>query len=236
MTITIFDTRHYHYPQNFMEIKPKLARLEKAIKKLEANLIDANEDANIELLKERLNDELGLKIDYARELNPDQLLAATTIEGKVLVIAGAGSGKTKTLTYRTSYLLENGVTPKSILLLTFTRKAANEIKSRAKTLLTNSLSDEDLAKDELPTDKRLNDITSGTFHSFCNMLLRQYSGLLGINPRFTILDTGDSEDAIDLIHKEKSILRKPKAKPFHARKHCKISFLALGIDAFISAT
>ncbi|AMN49280.1 UvrD-helicase domain-containing protein [Psychrobacter sp. P2G3] len=218
MTTTIFDTHRYNYPQNFMEIKPKLTRLEKAIKKLEANLIDADDDANIELLKQRLNGELELKVDYASELNPDQLLAATTIDGKVLVIAGAGSGKTKTLTYRTSYLLENGVTPKSILLLTFTRKAANEIKSRAKTLLNNTLSDDELSEDILPTSKALNDITSGTFHSFCNMLLRQYSGLLGINPRFTILDTGDSEDAIDLIHKEKKYPAQTKSQAFPRKK------------------
>ena len=218
MTTTIFDTRGYDYPQNFMEIKPKLARLEKAIKKLEANLIDADDDANIELLKQRLNSNLGLKVDYASELNPDQLLAATTIDGKVLVIAGAGSGKTKTLTYRTSYLLENGVTPNSILLLTFTRKAANEIKSRAKTLLVNRLSDEELSEDILPTTKALNDIISGTFHSFCNMLLRQYSGLLGINPRFTILDTGDSEDAIDLIYKEKKYPAQTKKQAFPRKR------------------
>ena len=218
MTSTIFDTHRYHYPQNFMEIKPKLARLEKAIKKLEANLIDADDDANIVLLKQRLNSDLGLKVDYASELNSNQLLAATTIEGKVLVIAGAGSGKTKTLTYRTSYLLENGVPPKQILLLTFTRKAANEIKSRAKTLLTNTLSDEQLSEDVLPTSKALNDITSGTFHSFCNRLLRQYSGLLGINPRFTILDTGDAEDAIDLIYKEKKYPAQTKKQAFPRKK------------------
>lgn len=218
MTTTIFDTCRYNYPHNFMEIKPKLTRLEQAIKKLEANLIDASDEANVELLKQRLNSELGLKVDYASELNPDQLLAATTVDGKVLVIAGAGSGKTKTLTYRTSYLLENGVTPKSILLLTFTRKAANEIKSRAKVLLADTLSDDDLAKDTLPTSKMLNDITSGTFHSFCNMLLRQYSGLLGINPRFTILDTGDSEDAIDLIHKEKKYPAQTKSQAFPRKK------------------
>lgn len=218
MTTTIFDTQSYNYPQNFMEIKPKLARLEQAIKKLEANLIDASDEANVELLKQRLNSELGLKVDYASELNPNQLLAATTVDGKVLVIAGAGSGKTKTLTYRTSYLLENGVTPKSILLLTFTRKAANEIKSRAKVLLADTLSDDDFAKDTLPTSKMLNDITSGTFHSFCNMLLRQYSGLLGINPRFTILDTGDSEDAIDLIHKEKKYPAQTKSQAFPRKK------------------
>jgi DNA helicase-2/ATP-dependent DNA helicase PcrA len=218
MTSTIFDTHRYHYPQNFMEIKPKLARLEKAIKKLEANLIDADDAANVALLKQRLNSDLGLKVDYASELNPDQLLAATTIDGKVLVIAGAGSGKTKTLTYRTSYLLENGVTPKSILLLTFTRKAANEIKSRAKTLLNNTLSDDELSEDILPTSKALNDITSGTFHSFCNRLLRQYSGLLGINPRFTILDTGDAEDAIDLIYKEKKYPAQTKKQAFPRKK------------------
>ncbi|MGP9556504.1 ATP-dependent helicase [Psychrobacter sp. AOP7-A1-24] len=218
MTTTIFNTRRYSYPQNFLEMKPKLAQLEQAIKKLEANLIDTAEAANIKLLGQRLDGGAGLKVDYASELNLDQLMAATTIEGKVLVIAGAGSGKTKTLTYRTSYLLENGVSPKDILLLTFTRKAANEIKSRAKTLLTSRLSDEDLAKDKLPTDKWLNDIASGTFHSFCNMLLRQYSGLLGINPRFTILDTGDSEDAIDLIHKEKKYPTQTKNQAFPRKK------------------
>ncbi len=218
MISTIFNIQSYSYPQNFVEIKPKLARLEQAIKKLEANLVEANN----EILEERLRDELGLKVDYARELNANQLLAATTVEGKALVIAGAGSGKTKTLTYRTSYLLENGIPPKQILLLTFTRKAANEIKSRAKALLTNSLSDDELSEDDLsthtthtaPTSKALNDITSGTFHSFCNRLLRQYSKLLGINPRFTILDTGDSEDAIDLIYKEKKYPAQTKKQAF----------------------
>ena len=218
MTATVFDTQNYQYPQNFADIKPKLARLEQAIDKLEANLIDASADINETLLKQRLSSDLGLKFDYASELNPNQLLAATTIEGKVLVIAGAGSGKTKTLTYRTSYLLENGINPKQILLLTFTRKAANEIKSRAKTLLVNTLSDDDLSKDILPTTKTLNDITSGTFHSFCNRLLRQYSGLLDINPRFTILDTSDAEDAIDLIFKEKKYPAQTKKQAFPRKK------------------
>ncbi|MGM8872072.1 ATP-dependent helicase [Psychrobacter sp. 2Y5] len=214
MQTTVFSTESYNYPQNFADIKPKLEQLQQAIKKLEANLIDADE----KMLKKRLRADLGLKVDYASELNPNQLLAATTTQGKVLVIAGAGSGKTKTLTYRTSYLLENGVAPKQILLLTFTRKAANEIKTRAKTLLTNSLSDEELAEDILPTSKALNDITSGTFHSFCNRLLRQYSGLLGINPRFTILDTGDAEDAIDLIYKEKKYPAQTKKQAFPRKR------------------
>ena len=213
MTATIFDTRFYKYPDNYADIKPKLERLEQAIKKLESNLMDANTDINSEVLNQRLDSHLGLKVDYASELNPNQLLAATTIEGKVLVIAGAGSGKTKTLTYRTSYLIENGVAPSQILLLTFTRKAANEIKGRAKTLLVSSLSDS-----PLPNSKALNDITSGTFHSFCNRLLRQYSGLLGINPKFTILDTGDAEDAIDLIYKEKNYPTRTKELAFPRKK------------------
>lgn len=200
MQSTVFNTESYQYPQNFADIKLKLERLQHAIKNLEANLIEAQDPDTI------LNDEL--KVDYASELNPNQLLAATTIEGKVLVIAGAGSGKTKTLTYRTSYLLENGVAPKQILLLTFTRKAANEIKSRAKTLLASTAA----------SSNALNDITSGTFHSFCNMLLRQYSGLLGINPRFTILDTADSEDAIDLIYKEKKYPAQTKKQAFPRKK------------------
>ena len=206
---TIFATHHYNYPQNFVDMKPKLTRLEQAIKKLEANLINAD----TEILEQRLASHLGLQVDYASELNPNQLLAATTTEGKVLVIAGAGSGKTKTLTYRTSYLIENGVAPKEILLLTFTRKAANEIKSRARTLLASRLDDNSHIN-----GKALNDITSGTFHSFCNMLLRQYSGLLGINPRFTILDTGDSEDAIDLINKEKKYPTKITSQAFPRKK------------------
>ncbi|BFM02524.1 hypothetical protein Psyaliredsea_11710 [Psychrobacter alimentarius] len=211
MKPTIFDTHHYNYPQNFIEMKPKLARLKKAIEKLEANLMTADTD----LLQQRLADDLGLEIDYASELNENQLLAATTIEGKVLVIAGAGSGKTKTLTYRTSYLIENGVSPKEILLLTFTRKAANEIKGRAKILLTSSITgDVENQKDS----QALNAITSGTFHSFCTMLLRQYSRLLGINPRFTILDTGDSEDAIDLINKEKKYATNITSQAFPRKK------------------
>ncbi|MBP2280653.1 DNA helicase-2/ATP-dependent DNA helicase PcrA [Psychrobacter sp. PL19] len=214
MNTTIFDTRDYSYPQNFVDMKPKLERLSQAIKKLEANLIDADS----ELLSQRLSADLGLTVDYARELNPNQLLAATTIASKVLVIAGAGSGKTKTLTYRTSYLVENGVPPSQILLLTFTRKAANEIKSRAKTLLAGSLPNDNRPDDSSNNSKALNDIASGTFHSFCNMLLRQYSGLLGINPRFTILDTADAEDAIDLINKEKKYPTQTNKQAFPRKK------------------
>ncbi|MDO5768893.1 MAG: ATP-dependent helicase [Psychrobacter sp.] len=212
MSPTAFDTNSYTYPQLHDEIQLKLTKLAQSIRKLEANLIDVdseyaaaiggnNATSNNATTNSANDSHNGIHtkplaeytIDYADELNPSQLLAATTIQGKILVIAGAGSGKTKTLTYRTSYLIENGASPSSILLLTFTRKAANEIKGRAKALLSASLDN----------DLQVNRITSGTFHSFCNRLLRQYSGLLGINPRFSILDTADAEDALALLIDDK---------------------------------
>ena len=219
MTDSLYDTQAYNYPMLDDDTRIKIAKLRQSIARLEANLLtpdsvakDANADTNFNnnpILEQS-------SVDYAGELNQSQLLAATTIKGKVLVIAGAGSGKTKTLTYRTSYLIESGASPSSILLLTFTRKAADEIKGRVKALLA-----ENVANNSASTNLRglnLNAITSGTFHSFCNMLLRRYSGLLGINPRFTILDTSDSEDAIDLICKEKGFVRKNMKQAFPRKK------------------
>ncbi|MDD4939237.1 MAG: ATP-dependent helicase [Candidatus Omnitrophica bacterium] len=123
------------------------------------------------------------KIDYSKELNPAQLEAVRSTEGQFLVIAGAGSGKTRTLVYRVAYLVENGIKPENILLLTFTRKAAEEMLRRAAMLL----------------DERCQKVSGGTFHSFANSVLRKYARLLGISNGFTILDRPDSEDAINLI-------------------------------------
>ena len=230
MTDTLFDTRPYNYPTLDDHTRAKISRLRHSIAQLEANLItpdslqanaeqDSAEQDNAEQNNTDHEPNTVLKhsnVDYAGELNPSQLLAATTIDGKVLVIAGAGSGKTKTLTYRTSYLIENGISPSSILLLTFTRKAADEIKGRVKGLLSESLNDDTASVHLKGLD--LNAITSGTFHSFCNMLLRRYSGLLGIHPKFTILDTGDSEDALDMICKETGIVRKNMKQAFPRKK------------------
>lgn len=219
MTDSLYDTQAYNYPMLDDDIRIKIAKLRQSIARLEANLLtpdsvakDANTDYNFNnnhILEQS-------SVDYAGELNQSQLLAATTIKGKVLVIAGAGSGKTKTLTYRTSYLIESGASPSSILLLTFTRKAADEIKGRVKGLLAENVADTSASANLRGLN--LNGITSGTFHSFCNMLLRRYSGLLGINPRFTILDTSDSEDAIDLICKEKGFVRKNMKQAFPRKK------------------
>jgi DNA helicase-2/ATP-dependent DNA helicase PcrA len=122
------------------------------------------------------------RIDYQAELNPAQCDAATTVEGPVLVVAGAGSGKTRTLVYRVARLVESGVAPTAILLLTFTRRAAEEMLRRATALV--------------PGCDR---VSGGTFHSFANTVLRQYGREIGVDPRFTILDRSDSEDVVNLL-------------------------------------
>src|SRR6188474_1614927 len=96
-----------------------------------------------------------LQIDYAGELNPQQHAAVTAAPGPSLVIAGAGSGKTRTLTYRVAFLLEHGVAPERILLLTFTNKAAREMMRRVSDLLGGDLSN----------------LWGGTFHSIGNRIL-----------------------------------------------------------------
>ena len=111
------------------------------------------------------------RIDYAKELNAAQLKAVSFKEGALLVIAGAGSGKTRTLTYRVARLVEEGIPPESILLLTFTRKASAEMLSRATRLL----------------DNRCGKVSGGTFHSFANATLRRYAREIGARSDFTIM-------------------------------------------------
>ncbi len=135
------------------------------------------------VLKKRTSNATNYKIDYAKELNPQQLSAVETKEGAILVIAGAGSGKTKTLTYRVARLIEDGVKPENILLLTFTKKASAEMLNRATAVL----------------DDRCENVAGGTFHSFANMILRKYSKLLGLKNNFTIMDSADAEDVVNHI-------------------------------------
>ena len=121
-----------------------------------------------------------LQIDYARELNAQQLAAVTAPPGPALVIAGAGSGKTRTLTYRVAYLLEQGIPADRILLLTFTNKAAGEMMRRVA----------DLLGQELPS------LWGGTFHSIGARVLRSHAEMLGYRRDFTILDRDDAKDLI----------------------------------------
>src|ERR1700681_3547217 len=125
----------------------------------------------------------SIHIDYAAELNEQQLAAVTAPPGPLLVIAGAGSGKTRTLTYRVAYLLENGIDPRNILLLTFTNKAARQMLDRVANLL--------------PIDA--SGIWGGTFHSVGNRMLRRHGSTLGYNSGFTIMDREDQKDLINTV-------------------------------------
>ncbi|MHB8111410.1 MAG: ATP-dependent helicase [Syntrophorhabdaceae bacterium] len=121
----------------------------------------------------------SLKQDLKAELNTSQYNAVTTTEGPVLVIAGAGSGKTRVIEYRSLYLVRKNIEPESILLLTFTRRSAQEMIERASR-----------------NDPRCSKIDGGTFHSFASRVLRIYSKNIGLSNSFTIYDEGDAEEAI----------------------------------------
>src|SRR5574342_367948 len=138
-----------------------------------------------------------LSIDYAAALNSQQLAAVTAGDGPSLVIAGAGSGKTRTLVYRVAYLIDSGVDPSNILLLTFTRKSAQEMLERAGDLI----------------GARSERVCGGTFHSVANMLLRRYGRAIGLEPGFTILDRGDAEDLIALVRSQLGINEKERRFP-----------------------
>ena len=132
---------------------------------------------------------IHLKVDYASELNPQQHAAVTAPPGPALVIAGAGSGKTRTLTYRVGFLLEQGIPAERILLLTFTNKAAREMMRRVS----------DLLGQDLP------ELWGGTFHGIGNRILRLHAKTLGYGRDFTILDRSDAEDLIDACRGESKI-------------------------------
>ena len=136
-------------------------------------------------------------IDYGKELNPAQYAAVTALDGPVLVIAGAGSGKTRTLVYRVARYIESGLPPENLLLLTFTRKAAQEMLSRAG-LLLGTVCDR---------------VAGGTFHSFSNTILRRRGTAIGLDPAFTILDRPDGEDAIHLLRNARGLGEREKRFP-----------------------
>jgi DNA helicase II / ATP-dependent DNA helicase PcrA len=137
-------------------------------------------------------------INYEDALNTSQYDAVSWLDGPVLVIAGAGSGKTRTLVYRVARLFDAGVAPESILLLTFTRKAAGEMLERAAAL----------------ADDRCRHVSGGTFHSLAHQVLRTKAELVGFEKTFTILDRQDMEEIIQSIVQdaliEKKAVRFPK--------------------------
>jgi DNA helicase-2/ATP-dependent DNA helicase PcrA len=129
---------------------------------------------------------IGLKIDYVSELNQDQLSAVYSEEPRVLVLAGAGSGKTRVITYRVAFLLERGIRQEEIMLATFTNKASREMLHRVETLL----------------EKPLIGFWGGTFHSICARLLRREAENLGYASNFTILDREDAREIISIVRSE----------------------------------
>ncbi|MEM7582986.1 MAG: ATP-dependent helicase [Acidobacteriota bacterium] len=136
-------------------------------------------------------------IDFESELNAAQYSAVRSLDGPYLVIAGAGSGKTRTLVYRVARLVLEGVHPESILLLTFTRRAAQEMLRRAVGLL----------------DERCHRVSGGTFHSFANIVLRRYAERLGYSNSFTIIDRADCLDLIGILRSEGGFDQKGRRFP-----------------------
>jgi DNA helicase-2/ATP-dependent DNA helicase PcrA len=154
---------------------------------------------------------LANKIDYEKVLNPAQLEAVTTVNGPVLVIAGAGSGKTRTLVYRVARLVETGVPPESILLLTFTRKAAQEMLDRASHL----------------SDARCRFVSGGTFHSLAHKVLRSHAEILGYKNSFTVLDRSDMEEIIQSLIPELGV---PAGTPRFPKRRTLANILSKAVN------
>lgn len=154
--------------------------------------------------------------DYLEMLNPAQRMAAEYGErsedrfssGPLLVIAGAGTGKTMTLAHRVAHLIIEGVSPERILLLTFTRRAAQEMTRRVESIVRSATKDtihSPLPSGGLPW--------SGTFHSVANRLLRRFAHNLNLDPGFSVLDRGDSSDVMDVVRHELKLTRTSRRFP-----------------------
>ncbi len=140
-------------------------------------------------------------------LNPAQRAAASHGNGPLLIVAGAGTGKTNTLAHRVAYLISSGVSPDRILLLTFTRRAATEMKRRVDGLLRSTS-----AADKSATVQGAR-VWGGTFHSVAARLLRVHGRQIGMEPNFTILDRGDAEDLMHMCRTELELSKKGRRFP-----------------------
>lgn len=146
---------------------------------------------------------LDSTIDFENDLNKEQCAVVRDGDGPCVVLAGAGSGKTRTIVYRVAYLIERGVAPDRILLLTFTNKAANEMMTRIASLL----------KSEQRLGAGPGSVWGGTFHAVANRILRAYAESIGYRPNFTILDQSDSKSLFKAIIKDMGLDDKAKRFP-----------------------
>jgi DNA helicase-2/ATP-dependent DNA helicase PcrA len=153
-------------------------------------------------------------MDIKKQLNPSQFAAVTTIHGPVLVIAGAGSGKTRVIEYRVLHLVQNDINPNSILLLTFTRNAARQMISRAS-----------------KHDPQCKNVEGGTFHSFGYKTLKKYVKTMGFPDSFTVLDEGDAEEAIHRCCTDLGLFDKEKRFP---RKDTLRNIISVSVNKYIS--
>lgn len=173
-----FTENDYDYPEDtipedlYSEIERNVGIVEKKSKE------ESNRDINF--------DDGKFSIPYREVLNKEQFIASVSTEGPMLVIAGAGSGKTRVIVYKVCNLIEKRVSPQSIVLLTFTRKAATEMLDRVKKIS---------GRDDI------NKVSGGTFHSFASKTLRRFNKQAGIDPTFSIIDTSDAADILAWIKK-----------------------------------
>jgi DNA helicase-2/ATP-dependent DNA helicase PcrA len=156
-------------------------------------------------------------IDYEKELNESQYRAVTTIDGPLLIVAGAGTGKTRTLVYRVARLVESNVKPESVLLLSFTRRAATSMLARAASL----------------ADHRCQRVSGGTFHSLAHSVLRKYPEEAGVSRTFTVLDQSDTEDVIDLVRRQTKLTGRSGRLP---RRRTLCSIFSMAANKLLTVT
>ncbi len=168
---------NYHYPALSAEQIQKLEAWKADIALWDTD--NASESSDTDATRHS-----KLNIAYSSDLNKAQWKAVNQGIGPIMVLAGAGTGKTRVLIYRAAWWIDRGVNPDNIALLTFTRKAAREMIQRASALTGNNL---------------MAGVWAGTFHAFANMLLRKYSNLIDLPASFSIMDQEDAADAIDLV-------------------------------------
>lgn len=154
-------------------------------------------------------------IEYDKLLNQEQYQAVMHESGPLLLIAGAGTGKTRTIIYRVARLVESGVDPSNILLLTFTRRAASEMIRRASHLL----------------DERCKRVEGGTFHHYCSKLLHQHGKKIGFSENFTIIDASDAMDLIQLLRNREEL---PKSNDRFPKKSTLYSIFSTSVNKQVS--